>query len=142
MSDITTYPIDITSYADGVTIGGTQTSYTWDKLPGSSQTIEIVGDLTNVTVMDNGTDITSSLVSYSWGAVLELTDIQEGHRIIIFIPDVYIKVNGSWTAALQMYVKVNGAWQAVGDVYKKTNGVWLRDDRSAMFDPGALYLKG
>ena len=56
---------------------------------------------------------------------------------------IFIKVNGTWKEAQDVKVKVNGTWQSVSKAYKKENGAWVeQSDKSAMFDPNALYLKG
>lgn len=55
---------------------------------------------------------------------------------------IYIKTSGSWVEASDVMVKVNGTWQSVSKAYKKENGAWEEQDKSAMFDQDALYLKG
>lgn len=56
---------------------------------------------------------------------------------------IYIKGAGGWTLAKDIYVKVNGAWKKVTKTLKKTNGSWVeQDDKSAMFDPNAIYING
>lgn len=56
---------------------------------------------------------------------------------------IFIKVNGSWVEAADVKVKNNGSWQSVSKAYKNVNGSWVeQSDKSAMFDPNALYLKG
>ena len=43
----------------------------------------------------------------------------------------------------QLYMKVNGAWTAVVSVYKKVNGAWvLQDSLPGVFETGTKYLKG
>lgn len=50
---------------------------------------------------------------------------------------------GGWTLAKDIYVKVSGAWKKVTKTLKKTNGAWVeQDDKSAMFDPNAIYING
>ena len=50
---------------------------------------------------------------------------------------------GGWTLAKDIYVKVSGAWKKVTKTLKKTNGSWAeQDDKSAMFDPNAIYING
>ena len=50
---------------------------------------------------------------------------------------------GGWTLAKDIYVKVSGSWKKVTKTLKKTNGSWAeQDDKSAMFDPNAIYING
>lgn len=77
---------------------------------------------------------------YMYGAEIEVT---------YTIPEppagdtIFIKVNGSWVEAADVKVKDNGTWQSVCKAYKNVNGSWVeQSDKSAMFDPNALYLKG
>lgn len=56
---------------------------------------------------------------------------------------IFIKSNGSWVQASKVYVKVSGSWQEVNKVYKKVSGSWVeQSDKSALFDPNAVYKKG
>lgn len=40
------------------------------------------------------------------------------------IPNVKIKINGSWNAAKNIYVKASGVWKEAKKMYIKVNGVW------------------
>lgn len=55
---------------------------------------------------------------------------------------VYKIENNVWVEVLNVYVKDNGTWQIVSEAYKKDNGSWSKQDKSAMFDPNALFSKG
>lgn len=56
---------------------------------------------------------------------------------------VYIKSGGTWKEASKIYVKVGGTWKEVSKAYKKVNGSWVeQSDKSAMFDPNAIYVGG
>lgn len=56
---------------------------------------------------------------------------------------VHIKVSGTWKQASKEYIKVSGKWKQVSKVYKKVSGSWVeQSDKSAMFDPNAIYKKG
>ena len=77
---------------------------------------------------------------YMYGAEIEVT---------YTIPEpptgdtIFIKVNGSWVEAADVKVKNNGSWQSISKAYKNVNGSWVeQSDKSAMFDPNTLYLKG
>lgn len=56
---------------------------------------------------------------------------------------IYKVSGGGWALAKDIYVKVSGAWKKVTKTLKKTNGSWAeQDDKSAMFDQNAIYIKG
>lgn len=56
---------------------------------------------------------------------------------------IFVKVNGTWKEASDVLVKVNGSWKSVSKVYKKTSGSWAeQNDKSAMFNEDAIYIKG
>lgn len=257
------YEVTATSMVPAVHVGNaTDYTYTYYKDAGGSQSIELVGDLTGAVVTDNDVDITSSVTVTSGGGVINISNLQEDHTVLIFIPNdkIYIKKssaafqvgsatssyydtfnvvatvpagtivegdtvrvvltnirrwysgsyvslgnyevefertasygstrqyayyegtsgkgvsvlqlysnsqleirpydssqtnaeydgtlkvykieNNVWVEAEEIYIKVNGTWQSVSKVYKKENGAWEEQDKSAMFDPNALYIKG
>ena len=54
---------------------------------------------------------------------------------------IFRKINGSWVQASKELVKVNGIWREVSKVYEKINGSWVeQSDKSAMFNPNAIYI--
>lgn len=80
---------------------------------------------------------TSNYYIYFYGADIEVTytEASTGNK-------VYIKSSGTWKQAQKIYVKVSGTWKEVSKVFKKVNGAWVQQsDKSAMFDPNALYQK-
>ena len=144
----TIYTITCTSTAPNVHVGNaTDYTHTYEVAEGHNQNIELVGDMTGAVVTDNDVDITSSVTPMSGGAVISLTNVQADHTILIFIPQtgdkIFVKVNGTWKEAQDVKVKVNGTWQSVSKAYKMVGGSWVeQSDKSSMFDPNALYLKG
>ena len=55
---------------------------------------------------------------------------------------IMIKSGGSWVEGTPK-IKVSGAWREVSKVFKKVNGSWVeQSDKSAMFDPNAIYIGG
>lgn len=119
-----------------------------DITAGGNQVFDIYGSLTNVIVEDNSVDVTSQLVPQTGGSVsatYTLSNVSEDHFIHFYIVanKIYVKVNGAWQEAADVKVKVNGTWQRVGKTYKNINDSWVeQSDKSAIFDPNALYLKG
>lgn len=144
------HTVSVTSSVPAIHVHNTTDfSHTYTVADGADLNIECPGDFTGATVTDNGNDITSTLTNLgNDGKVIPLTNIQEDHTILIFIPSptgntIYIKVNGQWKEASDVYVKVNGQWKSVDSVYKKVNGSWSQQtDKSAMFDQNALYVSG
>lgn len=80
---------------------------------------------------------TSNYYIYFYGATITVTytEASTGNKIMI-------KSGGAWKQASKVYVKVSGSWKEVSKVYKKVSGSWVeQSDKSAMFDPNALYQK-
>lgn len=139
----TIYEVTSQSDAAGVSLSPSSADIT----AGGSRTFEILGDLTNVIVEDNSVDVASQLVIQTGGSVsatYSLTNVSEDHFIHFYLRGnkIFIKRNGNWVEASDIKVKVNGTWQSVSKAYKKENGAWEEQDKSAMFDPNALYIKG
>lgn len=83
--------------------------------------------------------------SGSWTNDLQITADYNGQRYYFTGNMSVYKVTGAggWTLAKDIYVKVSGAWKKVTKTLKKTNGSWAeQDDKSAMFDPNAIYING
>ena len=110
-----------------------------------SYKMSIVPDDINatVTVSDNNTDVTSSLVreegvdkhgntavSYTY----QLSGISTAHTIA---------VSCTSAAVLNVFVKVNGQWTSQGHIYQKTSGAWVSGDGDAsrLFQNGVVYVK-
>jgi len=121
-------------YPDGQTV----------KLAGQSYGITIVPDSTtaNVTVTDNGTDVTSALVrtegQSKTGATIvnydySISNIQAAHTINV--------VCGSVSQVI--YLKIGETWRACNSVYKKVNGSWVKQSNLAnIFNTNSNYVKG
>lgn len=111
-------------------------------LPGNTYSINIVPNkITDVIgISDNGNNVTSNLIkekgtdgegdtiaSYSY----ELTNVRANHnlQIIDVEPDSLL------------YQKINGTWTAVLDIYYKENGKWVKKDLSFFNDMDLTYIK-
>ena len=72
---------------------------------------------------------------YGATITVEYTEAATGNKVLI-------KSNGSWVEGTPK-VKVSGTWREVSKVFKKVNGSWVeQSDKSAMFDPNAIYIGG
>lgn len=79
------------------------------------------------------------MLGITWTVQYELSDyvytianVQSDHTIIV--------TSGGGE---QMFVKVNGSWTAVSAVYMKVNGSWVQQSNlSNLFDTSANYVKG
>ncbi len=136
------YEVTATSNSQSITVSSVQE---WVNA-GDDYDLDIYGDITNADVTDNNTDVKSSLVTIATDEYkYSLTNLQADHAIVIFVvgDKIFIKVNGTWKEASDIKVKVNGLWQSISKAYKKVSGSWVeQSDKSAMFDPDGLYLKG
>ena len=95
-------------------------------LQGNSYKIAVVpdDDAATVTVMDNGTDVTSSLVfeetydndnNHIVNYTYNLSNVNAAHEIVVTSVSagqktIYVKINGTWTPCSKIYKKVNGSW--------------------------------
>ena len=95
-------------------------------LQGNSYKIAIVpdDDAATVTVMDNGTNVTSSLVfeeaydndnNHIVNYTYNLSNVSSAHEIVVTSVSagqkiIYVKINGVWTPCSKVYKKVNGSW--------------------------------
>lgn len=75
-----------------------------------------------------------------------MSSLNADHTIIVSAAatgdKIMIKSSGSWVEGTPK-VKVSGTWREVSKVFKKVNGSWVeQSDKSAMFDPNAIYIGG
>lgn len=141
----TQYEVTASSSVQGVTVSSAQE---WVNA-GEDYDLDIYGDISHADVTDNNIDVTSSIVTIGTDEHrYSITNISADHSILIVAQTptgdkIFVKVNGTWQEAADIKVKVSGAWQSVSKAYKKVSGSWVeQSDKSAIFDPNALYLKG
>lgn len=117
-------------------------------IPSNNVYTEWSGNFTGCILKDNNIDVSES-PSCSWnslGGQYIINNIREDHVLVISPPStenpIYIKVNDQWKEALNIWCKISGTWKEVNSAWKKINNQWQeQDDRSAIFDPNALYIK-
>lgn len=121
---VTYYSISATSSVSGITVSTSADEVASD----GTATITITGTLPqDVTITDNGIDITSSITGSGTTHTYTITNIAEDHVIIIKSagPTVFLKQNGSWVQADSVFYKQNGVWVQVESMGIKDNGSWI-----------------
>lgn len=136
--------------------GGTRTEH---NISGGSWTRAELDNAKIVVYIQRGSNTTQASFSF-WGATLTvaytvpdsyyeytITNVTTDHTIIVTQSTsgnkIFRKINGSWVQSTKEYVKVSGTWRQVSKVYLKINGSWTeQSDKSAMFNPNAIYING
>ncbi len=112
----------------------------------------------SVTVSDVGTWTASELhnaqlrfeLGYYGGRMLGITwtvsytaDPYYTYTMTVSADSTIAVVIGGGGQTEQLYIKVNGTWTAVSAVYKKVNGSWVQQSNlSDLFDTDTKYVKG
>ena len=128
IEDRPTYSIASSSNFSGVTISSSAASV----YEGESATITVnVSDLSEVSILDNGTDITSLFSGSNGTYTYTLSNITVNHTIVVN------EVSSSQPA----YIKVNGQYVTIAKIWKKVNNVWVEQtDYSTLFDNSHIYV--
>ena len=113
------------SYANATITPASQTV-----LHGDSATITISGDIIPIKVLDNGTDITASLVKNGNTLTYTLTNVQTGHTIALsFVQTGFVKTSSGYAAAKKYYRKTAATtWTEITmaefQTYKNNNTIF------------------
>lgn len=113
------------SYASATITPASQTV-----LHGDSATITISGDIIPIKVLDNGTDITESLVKNGNTLTYTLTNVQTGHTIALsFVQTGFVKTSSGYAAAKKYYRKTAATtWTEITmdefQTYKNNNTIF------------------
>lgn len=123
--DGTFYTITTSSTAASATIAPA----TQDILSGGSGTVTVSGDITNVTVEDNGVDVTSALVQSGNDWTYTISNISADHVItlteaIVATVPFRVKQNGTWVTPTKVLAKSGGTWHEVVNTRHKSGGSW------------------
>ena len=123
--DGTFYTITTSSTATSATIAPA----TQDVLAGGSGTVTISGDITGVTVEDNGSDVTSALVQSGNDWTYTITSIAADHAItvadaIVATVPFRVKQSGAWVTPTKVLAKSGGTWHEIVNVRHKSSGSW------------------
>lgn len=118
------YTVTTSSSARGVSLSPSSQEY----LKGSDATVTISGDLTDVLIEDNGTDVTSSIIVSGSDYIYTIQAINADHAIVASGgaqgQSIFIKQSGSWVGVSKIYTKQSGSWKEVDIMYLKENGTW------------------
>ena len=121
----TFYTITASSSASAATVAPA----TQDVESGKQGVVTISGNITNVTVKDNGADVTASLVTQGNDYLYYINNISADHvitlteAIVVTVP-FRVKMNGTWVTPTKVLAKSGGSWHEVSKVFYKDGGGW------------------
>lgn len=131
----TLYAINISSSVQGVGISAQESETT----SGGTNIITVTGvsDLSNIKLMDNGTDVTSSLVKSGSNYVYTLNNVDADHTIVVegassLSKKSYVKKNSAFVETTNQYVKESNSWinRVISKIFWKINGNWSETNES------------
>ena len=124
-----------TTKGDSKSIRTTSTAVNTIDSPGTWTAAEVNAGVKLLTTATRGTSrTTSNYYIYFYGADIEIEYTEaSGNK-------VFVKSNGTWVETEDVLVKQGGSWVSVSKVMKKSNGAWEEQDKSAVFDPNAIYI--
>lgn len=128
--DETIYSISASSNVQGVSVSTTSGETT----SGGTNVITLFGvsSLSDIQLLDNGSDVTSSLVVSGSNYVYTLTNVSADHTVTV--SDI--------TPSEVMYTKSNGSWTTMSKVYKKINNAWVEQtDLTNVFEADKIYVR-
>ena len=129
--DETIYSISASSNVQGVTVSATSGETT----SGGTNVITLFGvsSLSDIRLLDNGSDVTSSLVVSGSNYVYTLTNVSADHTILVEPRSSRDKV----------YKKTSSGWVEITHAYKKTSSGWVEQtDLTNLFQDGTIYVNG
>ena len=131
----TLYAISISSSVQGVGISAQDSETT----SGGTNVITLTGvsDLSDIKLMDNGTDVTSSLVMSGSNYTYTLNNVDADHTIVVegassSSKKSYVKKNNSFVETTNQYVKETNSWvnRTISKIFWKINGSWTETNDS------------
>ena len=129
--DETIYSISSSSNVQGVTVSTTSGETT----SGGTNVITLFGvsSLSDIQLLDNGSDVTSGLVVSGSNYVYTLTNVSADHTILVESNSPRDKV----------YKKTSSGWVEITHAYKKTGSGWVEQtDLTNLFQDGTIYVNG
>ena len=132
----TLYAISISSSVQGVGISAQDNETT----SGGTNVITVTGvsDLSDIKLMDNGTDVTSSLVMSGSNYTYTLNNVDADHTIVVednsssSSEKSYVKKNNAFVETSNQYVKESNSWinRTISKIFWKINGSWTETNDS------------
>ena len=131
----TLYAISISSSVQGVGISAQESETT----SGGTNIITVTGvsDLSSIKLMDNGTDVTSSLVRSGSNYTYTLNNVDTDHTIVVegassSSKKSYVKKSNGFVQSTSQYVKESNSWvsRTISKIFWKINGNWSETNDS------------
>ena len=121
----TLYTVSVTNSATSISVSPS----TQEVAAGRTATVDISGDITNVSLDDNGVDTTSSIIPSGNDYEYSIANISADHTLtfteaIVSTVPFRVKQNGTWVTPTKVLAKSGGSWHEVTKVLVKENGTW------------------
>ena len=90
---------------------------------GQSGTVSLSGNLSKITLKDNGNDVTSAITNSAY----TITNVSTSHAVVVHGNVDYMKIDGTFQEVRKYYIKVNDAW------VQTTKNVFLQHTATDIF---------
>lgn len=133
--EYTMYEFTCNSSVQGVGISAQDSETT----SGGTNVITVTGvsDLSDIKLMDNGTDVTSSLIKSGSNYTYTLNNVDADHTIVVednssSSKKSYVKKNNVFVESTNQYVKESNSWinRTISKIFWKINGSWTETNDS------------
>lgn len=124
--EATFYEISASSSVSGVTVAPASQDVESGN-QGSVTISGVSGGTSSIVVMDNGVDVTSTLVQSGTDYVYYISNISADHTVTVSAASTMpfrVKQNGTWVTPRKVFAKSGGTWHEVRKVLVKDNGTW------------------
>ena len=124
--EATFYEISASSSVSGVTVAPASQDVESGK-QGSVTISGVSGGTSSIVVMDNGVDVTSTLVQSGTDYICYISNISADHTVTVSAASTMpfrVKQNGTWVTPRKVFAKSGGTWHEVRKVLVKDNGTW------------------
>lgn len=123
------YQINASSTYAGATIVATPTSV---QEGGNCVLTLTTSDISKVSVVDNGSDITSQFTGSNGTFTYTLTNVITAHTIVVseVAKKLYMKIDGVMKSVSRIHMKTNNVWTSISfvDFWRKVNGVYINGE--------------
>lgn len=123
------YAINVSSTYAGATITANPVSVQ----EGSNCLLTLTtSDISKVSVVDNGSDITSQFTGSNGTFTYTLTNVITAHTIVVseVTKKLYMKIDGVMKSVSRIHMKTNNVWTTISfvDFWRKVNGVYVNGE--------------